>query len=109
MTSEGNVNDTSQTPSNDRDAGSTTKHGETGKSGSYNNKGKSGSKFKSLGYFDVSNKDFEGDTPDIGCVLGLRSEKISRKVQFDTFREKLEDYLTKNLTSPMEGYEGSVQ
>ena len=102
MTSEGNVNDTSQTPSNDRGAGSTTKHGETGKSGSYNNKGKSGSKFKSLGYFDVSNKDFEGDTPDIGCVLGLRSEKISRKVQFNTFREKLEDYLTKNLTSPMD-------
>ena len=53
-------------------------------------------------YYDLSDKLFEGDTPEIGCVLGLRSERMDKKVQFDTFREKMCDYIAKNLSSPMD-------
>ena len=32
-------------------------------------------------FLDISNNDFEGETPEIGCVVGLKSEKIAAKVQ----------------------------
>ena len=53
-------------------------------------------------FLDISNKDFEGDTPDIGCVVGLKSEKITAKVQFDTFRDKVGDYALKVLRHGMD-------
>jgi len=45
-------------------------------------------------------RDFVGDTSDIGAVLGLRNEKISKKVPFDMFREKLANYVIRTLTHP---------
>ena len=48
-------------------------------------------------FVDISNKDFEGDTPEIGGVVGLKSEKITAKVQFDTFRDKISDFVLKEL------------
>ena len=45
---------------------------------------------------------FEGDTPKIGAVIGLKSEKISAKVQFDTFREKEGDFVLQDMTNSMD-------
>jgi transcription antitermination factor NusG len=42
---------------------------------------------------DVSNKNFEGAEPEIGCVLGLKYEKIDKKVTFDVFKEKMCNYI----------------
>ena len=50
-------------------------------------------------FLDISNKDFEGDTPEIGCVVGLKSEKIAAKEQFDTFRDKVTEYILKEFTN----------
>ena len=40
---------------------------------------------------DSSN--FEGADPDAGVVLGLRAERIKKKVSFDIFTEKISDYI----------------
>ena len=85
MTQEGGASEGGQTPGVSGDTTTMSRSNDTGKSSSSNYKSKSSGKNNTLGYFDVSNKDFEGDTPEIGCVLGLRSEKITKKVQFDTF------------------------
>ena len=53
-------------------------------------------------FVDISNKDFVGDTPEIGCVVGLKSEKITAKVQFDTFRDKVSEFILKELTNGMD-------
>ena len=56
-----------------------------------------------LKYFlDISNNDFTGKTPEIGCVLGLKYEKIAAKVQFDTFRDKVSDFILQELTNGMD-------
>ena len=36
----------------------------------------------------------------MGAVLGLQTEKMMHKVQFDTFREKVSDYVIKTLDYP---------
>ena len=36
---------------------------------------------------------FEGADPDAGVVLGLRAERIKKKVPFDVFSEKVSDYV----------------
>ena len=53
-------------------------------------------------FLDISNKDFVGDTPEIGGVVGLKSEKIAAKVQFNTFREKVSDFILRELTNGMD-------
>lgn len=45
-------------------------------------------------------RDFVGDTSDIGAVIALKNEKISKKAPFAMFREKLADYVIKTLTHP---------
>ena len=44
-------------------------------------------------------KDFEGATPRIGGVLGLRSENVTRKVTDDAFRKKLGIYIMNEFKS----------
>ena len=51
---------------------------------------------------DISNKDFEGDTPKIGAIVGLKLEKIAMKVQFDTFCEKVADFILTELLHGMD-------
>ena len=38
-------------------------------------------------------KDFVGDTPKLGGILGLRSENITKKITYDLFCEKLGTYI----------------
>ena len=45
-------------------------------------------------------KDFDGLEKEFGLVLGLSSEYIDAKVPFDTFREKLNEYIMKKLKHP---------
>ena len=47
--------------------------------------------------FASSTKDFEGTTPKIGGVLGLRSEIVTRKITYDAFLEKLGIYIMTEL------------
>ena len=42
-------------------------------------------------------RNFCGDTPAIVIVLGLRTERVTKKVPFDTFREKLANYVLTTL------------
>ena len=42
-------------------------------------------------------EDFQGKTPEIGGVLVLKSEKVSKKVPFEVFRELLVERLSKEL------------
>lgn len=41
--------------------------------------------------------DFEGDTPGLGVVLGLKHQKMTKKVHFDIFRDKLAHYVKQEL------------
>ena len=67
--------------------------------------------------FAFSTKDFEGATPRIGGVLGLRSEIVTKQITYDTFLEKFGIYImtelkggeniveiTKNSNSDIIGY-----
>ena len=42
-------------------------------------------------------RDWKGMEPNIGGVLGMRVEKLTHKVSFDTFREKLEVHAMQHL------------
>ena len=46
---------------------------------------------------DTSNKVFKGVEPNIGCVLGLRFEKVDKNVAYDVFREKFTSYIGSNM------------
>ena len=41
----------------------------------------------------TTQRDFVGDTPKIGGILGLRSENVTKKVNYDLFCEKLGTYI----------------
>ena len=41
----------------------------------------------------ATNKDFQGAEPSIGAVLGMKIEKIDKKVTFDVFKDKLVNYI----------------
>ena len=47
--------------------------------------------------FQSTNRDFAGATPKIGGVLGLRSENVTKKVNYDSFCEKLGIYVMNEL------------
>ena len=40
---------------------------------------------------------YEGETPEIGCVIGMKYEKFDRKVPFETFLENMNNYAITNL------------
>ena len=40
---------------------------------------------------------FEGACPDVGAVIGLRTEKMTKKVPFAIFKEKLADYVIRSI------------
>ena len=42
---------------------------------------------------DTSNKAFKLAEPDIGYVLGLRFEKVDKKVAYDVFHNKFTNYI----------------
>ena len=42
-------------------------------------------------------RDFEGSTPEIGGVLGLRSENVSKKINYDKFCKKINTYIMKEF------------
>ena len=44
-----------------------------------------------------TNRDYEGATPKLGAILALRSENVTKKVNYDRFLEKLEIYITNEL------------
>ena len=45
----------------------------------------------------MSSRDFEGATPKIGGVLGLCSENVTKKINYDSFCEKLGIYVMNEL------------
>ena len=51
---------------------------------------------------DTEDKNYDGDTPEVDSILALRTEKITKKLTFDTFREKLATYINKELTHATE-------
>ena len=48
-----------------------------------------------------TSRDFEGATPKIGGILALRSENITKKVNYDVFCEKLATYVMNELKMVM--------
>ena len=42
---------------------------------------------------DTTNKDFQGKEPSIGAVMGLRIEKINKKVTYDICRDNLANHI----------------
>ena len=46
----------------------------------------------------AQNRDFEGANPEVGAVLGLKSEKITKKIPFNQFREKLVEHIKSTFT-----------
>ena len=53
--------------------------------------------FISTATVDTLNKAFEGAKPNIVCVLGLRFEKVDKKVAYDVFQNKFANYIARNM------------
>jgi hypothetical protein len=45
-------------------------------------------------------RNWEGEEPKVGGVLGLRSEWLDKKVSFEVFLEKTTDYILQEFTNP---------
>ena len=74
MSSTGNAAPTAQTPIDNKDGGTQSRS----------------SKKCGLRYVQKSNvSSFEGENKDSGVVLGLITDRITKKVPFDVFQEKL--------------------
>ena len=50
-------------------------------------------------HIETQDKSFAGKTKEIEGVLGLKSERLTFKVPFDTFREKLAEYVLKEFSN----------
>ena len=48
---------------------------------------------------ETQDKSFSGKTKEVGGVLGLKSERLTFEVPFDTFREKLAEYILKEFNN----------
>ena len=44
---------------------------------------------------ETADKNYEGDTPNVGTLIALRTGNLTKKLTFDTFREKLATYINK--------------
>jgi hypothetical protein len=63
---------------------------------------KQGYKGKSYKNFSNSNeqRNWEGEEPKVGCVLGLHSKWMDKKVSFEVFLEKTTDYVLGEFRNP---------
>ena len=50
---------------------------------------------------DTEVNNYKGYTPEVGYILALCTEKLTKKITFDTFQEKLVTYINKELTYAM--------
>ena len=48
-------------------------------------------------YDNNSEQTWVGDKPEVGTVLGLRTEYLNKKVSFEVFLEKMTDYVLREL------------
>ena len=83
----------SATPVANETSGTTTSSSSSRNTGNGNN---SRARRRTEGSSTVQGSDgstFEGGCPEIGAVVGLRTEKITKKVPFSVFVEKLADYV----------------
>ena len=48
-------------------------------------------------YIDTSQRDFVGDEPRVGAVLAQKNERVDKKAAFDAFREKLCNFIVREL------------
>lgn len=46
---------------------------------------------------ETKDRNYEGDTPEVGGILALKKEKIKNKLTFNAFREKFTTYVNKEL------------
>ena len=51
------------------------------------------------GRIETEDKSFLGKTKELEAVLGLKTERLTHKVAFDVFREKLGEYILKTFTN----------
>mmetsp|Transcript_11467 Transcript_11467/g.16630 ORF Transcript_11467/g.16630 Transcript_11467/m.16630 type:complete len:107 (+) Transcript_11467:114-434(+) len=76
--------------SNNDSSGNRSDHrsGNGGNSGNNQNHNRNNSSYGNNNHYYITsgNRNFEGAEPKVGAVLGLRSEKIDRKVPFDFLR-----------------------
>ena len=49
-------------------------------------------------HMETEDRNYEGDTPGVGGILALKTEKITKKLTFDAFREKLTTYVNKEFS-----------
>jgi hypothetical protein len=95
------------TPSADTNAATTTESGSTSNNDNNRNSDnrrseRTGQKGKAYKNFQDTNeqKNWEGEEPKVGSVLGLRSEWLDKKVSFEVFLEKITDYILREFTNP---------
>ena len=46
---------------------------------------------------DTEDNNYKGDNPEVGGILALRTENLTKKITFDMFWEKVATYINKEL------------
>ena len=93
---------------NTRQSGSTSNNNTSGRN---NRRGNNRQSRTAVSVQSSDGTSFEGSCPEIGAVLGLRTENINKKVPFSVFTEKLGDYIITNIShgSDIEGCVGNLE
>ena len=99
-----NVTDTChKNNSGDGNSGATTanEHNNNNDSNNHQNRTSSSARRADSRKTVLSNNErtWEGDTPEIGAVLGLRTENLNKKTSFSVFMEKMEEYILRKLNN----------
>ena len=102
------TNDSNNNNRNNNNSGNSS--GNRGRSNNNKNNGRGGSNNNNNGrgdgnsnrrnLFSANERSWGGDKPDIGAVLGLRSEYLDKKHSFCSFLEKLVEYVLHELNNP---------
>ena len=71
--------------------------GNTNRNNNNTNRNKFGNKGKNYSHVSNHQKDWQGDTKEIGVVLGLKTEKLTHQTTVDGLLEQLEGYIKKEF------------
>ena len=83
-------------PPNTGEGGSDNSNsGGSSTSNNNNRSNRNNNRFRNVG--NHATRTFEGAEPKVGAVLGLRSERFDKKVTFEVFKEKMINYIGREM------------
>ena len=97
--SSGNNSGTGNDRGNNNNNTETENTTNTDTSGGRNSNGGTRNRSNRRNTFSANERTWEGDTSEVGAVLGLRTEYLDKKASFRVFSEKMEEYVSRKVNN----------